>query len=148
MNGHGGWAWVISKKLACQRVLPMPSAQGRRHIERRGARGFSDLPRGSRARAANGRPTAAARCSRPVLQDAPFILSGPASLSVRHPDVLHLRGMAEEIPPFALLAAGPVAGFAVAAPRPLHVPGRKPLDGGGALAGAEVPDRLHVVMPR
>lgn len=45
----------------------------------------------------------------------------PPSLPRRHPNIFHLRRLVQKLMAFALLAIHPIAGQAVADPRPLHV---------------------------
>jgi len=74
------------------------------------------------------------------------MLPGPVCLlSVRNPDVLHLRGFPQEFSAFAVPAVLPVPRMPLH-PRPLHVARRRPLDLGTRRLTAEVPHRIHVVV--
>ncbi|MBM3180861.1 MAG: hypothetical protein FJZ86_10955 [Chloroflexi bacterium] len=66
------------------------------------------------------------------------------SLPRRHPDILHLGRLVQELVTFALFAGHPIARQAVADPRPLHVGGGLVLHPVTAFRRAEVPDRVHV----
>src|SRR5690606_27388858 len=67
-------------------------------------------------------------------------------LPVRDPDVLDLGRGPEELLARALLAVKPIPRPAVVDPGALEAAGGCPLDHGAPLRGAEVPDRVHVVM--
>src|SRR6187397_1706440 len=69
----------------------------------------------------------------------------PASLAVRHPDVLHVRSRAEELTAFAIVGIEPVA-IVPRGPRALHVRGRRGFHGLYSVARAEIPHRLDVVV--
>src|SRR5438105_8665881 len=65
--------------------------------------------------------------------------------SVGNPDVLDLRRLSQEFPPFAMLAVVPVPRLPLD-PRPLHVSHRRPLDLGARRPISEIPHRVHVVV--
>ena len=65
--------------------------------------------------------------------------------AVRNPDVLHLRRLAQELAPLALARIGPRARRRLA-PGALHVPRRRELHRLHAVARAEIPHRVHVVV--
>src|SRR5690606_32007209 len=68
------------------------------------------------------------------------------SLAIRHPDVLHARGVTQELAALGLGGVVPVAALAGVDPRGLQVAHALALDHGAALGGAEVPHGLHGVV--
>ena len=71
-------------------------------------------------------------------------LSSALLLPRRHPDILDLSRLVQELVTFALLAVEPIAGQTVACPCALHVRSGLVLDVVTAFRRAEVPERVHV----
>src|SRR5581483_9065986 len=59
-------------------------------------------------------------------------------LSIRKPDILHLRGFAQKLFAFALHGIEPVAGITVIDPCALHIPHRRQFNLSGAFRRAKV----------
>src|SRR5215213_9453647 len=70
----------------------------------------------------------------------------PALRAIRYPNILHLRGVAQEDRARARIGVQPVVLLAIADPGLLQIADRATLDHGAALAAAEVPRRVNIVM--